>query len=129
MKGIFSTLTFAALLLLGSVACAGPSLDDEDLRIAEEQLARLQSRPGDRIFVSFAHALAEVPMGRSDQCLEDAQAAFSVQPHHWQMHVARTIESCGMSCPTKEPLSSVAQRNPPLSTQTRSEPHGGSVPV
>ena len=41
-------------------------------------------------------------MGRSDQCLEDAQAAFSVHPHHWQMHVARTIESCGMSCPTKE---------------------------
>ena len=88
MKGIFSTLTFAALLLLGSVACAGPSLDDEDLRIAEEQPLGSSLGQG-----PIGPCLGGGPMGRSDLCLEDAQAAFSVQPHHWQMHVARTIES------------------------------------
>ena len=106
MKGIFSTLTSACLLLLGSVACAGPSLDDEDLRIAEEQLASFQSLPDDlatgQMFRFVVDALTKVPMGRSGQCLKDAEATNRAEPHLWQTNVVRTFESCGLSCPTKE---------------------------
>ncbi len=112
MPRCLPALVSSLLLFLAPAACGGPSLDDTDLALLEEHLAASQAAPEDMTAQFVMQGLAAAPMGRSRSCLKLADATNKAAPVQWQTMAAKTLEACGLPCPSTEAFRSIARLPP-----------------
>jgi hypothetical protein len=105
-KLYFTLLTLTGGLLL---ACGGASLSPRDIEGVGLSANSIANAPEERAFTMLIEGFAQVPMGRSNSCMQHLSDTTQASEAYYHNALIGAYLECGGTCPAKQELNSYAR--------------------